>query len=110
MAATHGQQNYQPHDPVEGEGLMSTTASDFETFEVLYEFNKNIHHGVLCLDALTKHDGFDRTMISILAADVVKAKCAANAYLISVIAAAEGERAANRYNKSKGPNNVSTDS
>jgi len=36
MAATHGQQNYQPHDPVEGEGLMSRTASDFETFEVLY--------------------------------------------------------------------------
>ena len=47
---------------------------DFDTFEVLYEFNKNIHHGVLCLEALTKHDGFDRETISILAADVVKAK------------------------------------
>lgn len=62
---------------------------DFDTFEVLYEFNKNIHHGVLCLEALTKHDGFDRETISILVADVVKAKAAANAYLIGVIGAAE---------------------
>lgn len=64
---------------------------DFDTFEVLYEFNKNIHHGVLCLEALTKHDGFDRATISTLAADVVKAKAAANAYLIAVIGAAEAE-------------------
>ena len=59
----------------------------FDTFEVLYEFNKSIHHGVLCLEALTKHDGFDPKTIS--TADVVKAKAAANAYLIGVIGAAE---------------------
>jgi hypothetical protein len=62
---------------------------DFDTFEILYEFNKNIHHGVLCLEALTRHDGFDRETINTLAADVVRAKAAANAYLISVIGAAE---------------------
>jgi hypothetical protein len=62
---------------------------NFDTFEVLYEFKKNIHHGVLCLEALTKHDGFDRETIYILCADVVRAKCAANAYLIAVIGAAE---------------------
>ena len=62
---------------------------NFDTFEVLYEFNKSIHHGVLCLEALTKHDGFDRETIGTLAADVVKAKAAANAYLIGVIGAAE---------------------
>lgn len=62
---------------------------NFDTFEVLYEFNKNIHHGVLCLEALTKHGGFDRATIIALAADVLKAKSAANAYLISVIGAAE---------------------
>ncbi|HTB12119.1 MAG TPA: hypothetical protein VK752_11130 [Bryobacteraceae bacterium] len=73
---------------------MSTTTLDFGTFEALYEFNKNIHHGVLCLEALTRHDGFDRATITMLATDVVKAKCAANAYLISVIGAAEGEGAA----------------
>lgn len=67
---------------------------DFDTFEALYEFNKNIHHGLLCLDALTRHDGFDRATINTLAADVVKAKAAANAYLISVIGAAEKESAA----------------
>jgi hypothetical protein len=61
----------------------------FDTFEVLYEFNKNIHHGVLCLEALTRHGGFDREKVNTLAADVVKAKAAANAYLISVIGAAE---------------------
>ncbi len=66
----------------------------FDTFEVLYEFNKSIHHGVLCLEALTKHDGFDQQTISTLAADVVKAKAAANAYLIGVIGAAEGTVAA----------------
>jgi hypothetical protein len=66
---------------------------DFDTFEVLYEFNKNIHHGVLCLEALTKHDGFDRATISTLAADVVKAKAAANAYLIGVIGATETQAA-----------------
>jgi hypothetical protein len=61
----------------------------FDTFEALYEFNKHIHHGVLCLEALTKHDSFDRETISTLAADVTKAKAAANAYLIAVIGAAE---------------------
>jgi hypothetical protein len=73
---------------------MLTRTLGFDTFEVLYEFNKNIHHGVLCLEALTKHDGFDGTMIRTLAADVIKAKAAANAYLIAVIGAAEGESAA----------------
>jgi hypothetical protein len=63
---------------------------NFDTFEVLYEFNKNIHHGVLCLEALTKHDGFDRATIIALSADVLRAKSAANAYLISVIGSAEG--------------------
>ena len=67
---------------------------NFDTFEVLYEFNKSIHHGILCLEALTKHEGFDRVKISILAADVVKTKAAANAYLIAVIGAAEAESAA----------------
>jgi len=67
---------------------------DFDTFEVLYEFNKNIHLGVLCLEALTKHDGFDRATIITLAADVLKAKSAANTYLISVIGAAEATRTA----------------
>jgi hypothetical protein len=62
---------------------------NFDTFEVLYEFNKHVHHGVLCLEALTKHDGFDRATIIALTADVLKAKSAANAYLISVIGAAE---------------------
>jgi hypothetical protein len=61
----------------------------FDTFEALYEFNKHIHHGVLCLEALTRHDGFDGERISTLAADVTRAKAAANAYLISVIGAAE---------------------
>jgi hypothetical protein len=61
----------------------------FDAFEVLYEFNKNIHHGVLCLEALTRHEGFDQAKVNTLAADVVKAKAAANAYLISVIGAAE---------------------
>lgn len=61
----------------------------FDTFEALYEFNKSIHHGVLCLEALTKHDGFDRETISTLAADVARAKAAANAYLIGVIGMAE---------------------
>jgi len=63
---------------------------NFDTFEVLYEFNKNIHHGVLCLEALTKHDGFDRATIIALSADVLRAKSAANAYLISVIGSVEG--------------------
>jgi hypothetical protein len=35
------------------------------------------------------NDGFDRETISTLAADVVKAKAAANAYHIAVIEAAE---------------------
>ena len=61
----------------------------FDTFEVLYEFNKNIHHGILCLEALTRHGGFDREKVNTLAADVVKAKAAANVYLISIIGAAE---------------------
>lgn len=61
----------------------------FDTFEALYEFNKHIHQGVLCLEALTRHDGFDRATINTLAADVVKAKAAANGYLIGVIGAAE---------------------
>jgi hypothetical protein len=66
----------------------------FDTFEALYEFNKNIHHGVLCLEALTRHDGFDRATIIALTADVLKAKSAANTYLISVIGAAEATKTA----------------
>jgi hypothetical protein len=61
----------------------------FDTFEALYEFNKNLHHGVLCLEALTRHDSFDREKINALAADIAKAKAAANAYLIGVIGLAE---------------------
>jgi hypothetical protein len=65
----------------------STETLDFEAL------NKNIHHAVLCLEALTKHDGFDEKNITTLAAAVVKAKAGANAYMIGVIEAAEEESA-----------------
>lgn len=65
----------------------------FDTFEALFEFNKAIHHGVLCLEALTKHQGFDAEKVNALADAVVKAKCSANAYLISTIGAAEAVEA-----------------
>jgi hypothetical protein len=61
----------------------------FDTFGVLFEFNKAIHHGVLCLESLTRHEGFDAEKVSALADAVIKAKCSANAYLISTIGAAE---------------------
>lgn len=70
----------------------------FDTFEVLFEFNKAIHHGVLCLESLTRHKGFDAEKVSVLADAVVKAKCSANAYLISTIAEAEAVEAGFRHN------------
>lgn len=49
-----------------------------DTFEVLYEFNKNIHHSVLCLEALNRHDAFDKDRIDALSADLEKSKIAVN--------------------------------
>ena len=69
----------------------------FDTFEALFEFNKAIHHGVLCLEALIKEQGFDAPKVSALADAVVKAKCSANAYLISKIGEAEAMEAGFRY-------------
>ncbi len=65
----------------------------FDTFEALYEFNKAIHHGVLCLESLTRHECFDAEKVSALADAVVKAKCSANAYLIATIGAVENSNA-----------------
>jgi hypothetical protein len=63
--------------------------SSIESLEVLWEFNRSAHHSILSLDALTRHDGFDAGRVKALAADMNRARAAANAYLISVIGTAE---------------------
>ena len=63
--------------------------SSIESLEVLWEFNRSAHHCILSLDALTRHKGFDADKVNLLAAEINRARAAANAYLISVIGAAE---------------------
>jgi hypothetical protein len=63
--------------------------SSIESLEVLWEFNRSAHHCILSLDALTRHEGFDVVKVKALAADMNRARAAANAYLISVIGTAE---------------------
>lgn len=67
--------------------------TSIESLEVFWEFNRSAHHCILSLDALTRHDGFDSARVKALAADMNRAKAAANAYLISVIGAAESATA-----------------
>ncbi len=63
--------------------------SSIESLEVLWEFNRSAHHCILSLDALTRHEGFDAGKVTALAAEMNRARAAANAYLISVIGSAE---------------------
>ncbi len=63
--------------------------SSIESLEVLWEFNRSAHHCILSLDALTRHEGFDAARVAALAAEMNRARAAANAYLISVIGSAE---------------------
>jgi hypothetical protein len=67
--------------------------SFIESLEVLWEFNRSAHQCILSLDALTRHDGFDAARVTALAAEMNRARAAANLYLISVIGAAESAKA-----------------
>jgi hypothetical protein len=67
------------HDPM----------SSIDSLEVLWEFNRSVHHGIMSLDALTRNERFDADKLKALAADVVKARAAANVYLVGVIGAQE---------------------
>lgn len=67
--------------------------SSIESLEVLWEFNRSAHHCILSLDALTRHDGFDAAKVAALAAEMIRARAAANVYLISVIGNAENAMA-----------------
>jgi len=59
--------------------------NSIESLEVLWEFNRSMHLGIMSLDALTRNRLFDADMLKALAADIVKAKAATNAYLVQVI-------------------------
>jgi hypothetical protein len=63
--------------------------SSIDSLEVLWEFNRSIHQGIMSLDALTRNGLFDATHLKALAADVAKARAAANVYLVAVIGSQE---------------------
>jgi hypothetical protein len=67
----------------------SQPISSLDSLEALWEFNRSIHQGIMSLDALTRSDLFDATHLKALAADVVKARAAANVYLVAVIGSQE---------------------
>lgn len=86
--------------------MMETTTepvSSIESLEVLWEFNRSIHHGVMSLDALTRNQLFDANKLRALTADIVRVKARTNAYLVDVIFANEGAIALGRGPSESGP-------
>jgi hypothetical protein len=74
--------------------------SSIDSLEVLWEFNRCIHQGIMSLDALTRNELFDTSQLKALAADVVRARAAANIYLVAVIGSHEAALVASDPNPS----------
>jgi hypothetical protein len=69
----------------------SEPISSIDSLEALWEFNRSIHQGILSLDALTRSDLFDAERLKALAGEVVRARAAANVYLVAVIGSKEAD-------------------
>jgi hypothetical protein len=80
--------------------------SSIDSLEAFWEFNRSIHQGIMSLDSLTRSDLFDAERLKALASEVVRARAAANVYLVAVIGSKEADLVASTPGRSSCPRTI----